>query len=74
MHIIQVILSSFFLHNLLFYPEGARVICWSSAGEANCGNMPKSGCLVSNCLINYTNDKAIPVAKFVASRSTKEID
>ena len=27
-----------------------------------------AGCLVSNCLINYTNDKAIPVAKFVASR------
>jgi len=26
-----------------------------------------AGCLVSNCLINYTNDKAIPVAKFVAS-------
>jgi hypothetical protein len=98
MHIIQVILS-FLCINLLFSPEGARIICWSSAGEANCGNMPKSGmvllsivtmcfsfmlsffplivallkcltagCLVSNCLINYTNDKAIPVAKFVASR------
>ena len=32
-----------FCINLLFSPEGARVICWSSAGEANCGNMPKSG-------------------------------
>jgi len=40
-----ILSSSFFCFciNLLFSPEGARVICWSSAGEANCGNMPKSG-------------------------------
>jgi hypothetical protein len=26
-----------------------------------------AGCSVSHCFVNYTNDKAIPVAKFVAS-------
>lgn len=40
-----MILSLFvyFCINLLFSPEGAKIICWGSAGEANCGNMPKSG-------------------------------
>ena len=44
-----ILSSSFFCFciNLLFSPEGARVICWSSAGEANCGNMPKSGMVLS---------------------------
>lgn len=37
------ILAVHFCIKLLFSPEGARIICWSSAGEANCGNMPKSG-------------------------------
>lgn len=37
------ILDVHFCIKLLFSPAGARVICCSSAGEANCGDMPKSG-------------------------------
>lgn len=53
---------------------GVRVIHWSSAGEANCGNMPKSGCPVCNCFVSYTDDKVVPVAKSIASEDDTNMD
>ncbi|ONM10508.1 26S proteasome non-ATPase regulatory subunit 3 homolog A [Zea mays] len=34
--------------------------------------MPKSGCPVCNCFVSYTDDKVVPVAKYIASVSPED--